>query len=405
MTGTYYDLLGVTRDADDAALRSAYRQLVLKYHPDRNPDPRATETFLRVNEAYEALRDPERRRRYDAILDRQSAPPSSAKPPGPKAKATEPKRPAPRAPGEAPSPPRTHAQRPSPPKATTKSAPSSPPGGSPGTTKATSGSTVPDPREETLRLTHLLAQNRYHDAERLARAMAQGRRGGGLPHAVLGDIARNRGELRQAAGHYAFAVQADPRNALYQRRYEEMLEAIHRRVPVGLSPTGENPVPPAPLFAGALVVGLSTLYVALSGAEGAAGARLFMSWTLGLLMALFVSGLAIGVSLALSRRVDAFLTTVGGSVSWISPSVLLGLIALANFWLAAALYLVVGASQQAFNRSTTRVVVGTALATLMFTLASGVHGTLNPVETLLWGGNVIYIGALMGWMVADGLRP
>ena len=62
----YYDVLGVSRDADGAALKSAYRKLALQHHPDRNPgSPEAAEKFKEASEAYAVLSDPEKRARYD----------------------------------------------------------------------------------------------------------------------------------------------------------------------------------------------------------------------------------------------------------------------------------------------------------------------------------------------------
>ena len=57
----YYEVLGIAKDADDAAIKKAYRQLAKKYHPDVNPgDKEAEEKFKEVNEAYEVLSDKER---------------------------------------------------------------------------------------------------------------------------------------------------------------------------------------------------------------------------------------------------------------------------------------------------------------------------------------------------------
>ena len=62
----YYEVLGVDKTADDAALKSAYRKLAKKYHPDMNPgDKEAEAKFKEASEAYAVLSDPDKRRQYD----------------------------------------------------------------------------------------------------------------------------------------------------------------------------------------------------------------------------------------------------------------------------------------------------------------------------------------------------
>lgn len=62
----YYEVLGVSRNADAAEIKKAYRKLALKYHPDRNPgDKEAEEKFKEAAEAYDVLSNEEKRQRYD----------------------------------------------------------------------------------------------------------------------------------------------------------------------------------------------------------------------------------------------------------------------------------------------------------------------------------------------------
>ncbi len=66
MKADYYETLGVAKGADDAAMKASYRKLAMKYHPDRNQgDASAEGKFKELNEAYETLKDPQKRAAYD----------------------------------------------------------------------------------------------------------------------------------------------------------------------------------------------------------------------------------------------------------------------------------------------------------------------------------------------------
>ncbi|RDY69367.1 DnaJ C-terminal domain-containing protein [Lysobacter soli] len=77
----YYETLGVEPGAGDAEIKTAYRRLARKYHPDVSKEAGAEEKFKAVNEAYEALRDPQKRAAYDQLRARGYRPGDDVQPP------------------------------------------------------------------------------------------------------------------------------------------------------------------------------------------------------------------------------------------------------------------------------------------------------------------------------------
>src|SRR5262249_31410446 len=63
----YYDILGVARTASQEEIQKAYRKLARTYHPDVSKEPGAEDKFKQVTEAYEVLKDPEKRKKYDTL--------------------------------------------------------------------------------------------------------------------------------------------------------------------------------------------------------------------------------------------------------------------------------------------------------------------------------------------------
>jgi curved DNA-binding protein CbpA len=74
MSPDYYELLGCRRGSTAREIKSAYHRLISRFHPDRNPDPRAAEFTARLNEAYSVLSDDRKRVLYDAWIESSQHP-------------------------------------------------------------------------------------------------------------------------------------------------------------------------------------------------------------------------------------------------------------------------------------------------------------------------------------------
>ena len=360
MPKTHYEALGIPATASQAEIRSAYRKLVLLHHPDRSKAPSSVKIFNDARDADEVLSDPEKRRVYDETLQRIAQ----------------------------------YKQE----QARTQREPAK---------KATFG--TPDrPRASTdvQRLTSLFARGRLAEAEALAREIRKSDPRQPIPYAVLGDIARSRGNVNEAAKMYAYAVQFDATNPIYQRRYEQLLGASVVVTGKGSSTSlqGHGEIPAAPAV-GVGIVLVASGFIALSKESSVFHALpLISTWTVGLLFMTFFAGLAVGASLAIGNFLDSFTSMTTNAVGRVGPAVILGAVALANFWVAVILYVVLGLVQRAFNYSTTRLVIGVTIAVLILTIAADISPAIRPSQVLVWSGNVAYFGALIGWMVSDAFR-
>src|SRR5262245_59207488 len=78
----YYDTLGVARTASQEEIQKAYRKLARKYHPDVSKEAGAEDKFKQVTEAYEVLKDPEKRKKYDTLGPNWQAGEDFTPPPG-----------------------------------------------------------------------------------------------------------------------------------------------------------------------------------------------------------------------------------------------------------------------------------------------------------------------------------
>lgn len=371
MPRTHYDILGIKKSATQDEIRSAYRKLVLKHHPDRSKDPKATEIFIQISQAYEVLSDPQRRRNYDAVQSMEAQ--RAAQPPQQQVR-------------------------------TAQYGGGMSPGYAPPQGKSDSRASMIT--VDVTRLTMLFSRGQFNEAEKLAKRILDQDSRQPIPYAVLGDLAKTRGKVREAAKMYALAIQMDPKNALYQKRYEELVRADGRAVGVVVTPTVEAKTTQlfAPLVGAAMVL-LGCIYLALSHEMPFVKELAFMStWTLGLVVVLFLSGVAIGASLASAGLLDQLHTLTTNIMGRPAPTMTLGFVAAVSFWAAALLYGLLGMSQKAFNLSTSRLVVFVAGATALLSASAAANGIIDGFQVLLWGGNLVYLGSLCGWTVADSFR-
>jgi hypothetical protein len=204
---------------------------------------------------------------------------------------------------------------------------------------------------------------------------------------------------------YALAIQFDPKNPLYQRRYDDLVEpAAAVAVPRPIQKEEVKTAPSfAPLFGLGLVM-LAGVYVVFSPEKAMLpGLGLIGTWTVGLVAMLFFSGVVLGAALSLDGLLGRFAGSraPGGSV----PAPLaLATVAIVSFWAAAAMYFCFASLRRAFSISTSRLMASVLAGTCILALAAEASGHISGLEVALWGGNLIYVGALCGWMVADAVR-
>lgn len=373
---THYDVLGLSHDVGPDDIKSAYRRLAREFHPDLNPDPAAKEKFLAVQKAYEVLSDDPRRAAYDQIIGATKA-----------------------------------TAQPSPPKENLSAAERK------REKEAREAEELRKKAEEMMReharatkvdhqaseeLMSLLNANKFAQAERLALQMLAEESRQPVPYAVLGDIARYRGEIGKAIQFYGYAAQYEPTNPIYQRTYEQLLNRQPTTKVAVESPVAQDSSLTALPVGGFAVVSMA-IYVALAP-ERPMLLPLAPALTLGSLVMLLIAGVVCGTCLSLSRSIDSFESTSGSAVTRVPPALSLGLLSILSFWLASLVYFAVGHTQQVFNRSLSLLLGTVGGVTLLFSLAGLAKGPQLATSILALGGNVLCLGAVLGWYVADRLR-
>lgn len=351
-----YSTLRITKSATADEIRSAYRALVLEYHPDRNSDPSAIETFISITQAYEILSDPRRKRDYDEAERLRQQTREAIYGPNKEAAPTPPKKPA-------------------------------------GVTKHALVVT------EIQRMTVQYSKGNFDGAKRIAERVLTLDSHQGLPYAILGDIARSRGHMREATKNYAYAVQMDPTNDVYMNRYVELLGGAHQ-VANPRAEAGPRQVIGVILIAMSLI--LSPMCAAVfPGAKLGAGFPWVSQVSLSSVVSLVVGGLILGLGLGLGKFLNKFSTTVVTVVGKLDMVLMIFPVVLVNFWAGLLVYFWLGAVKGSIGRSGARLLGSSGLLLFATTLGCVFAYRQGTDQMLMWLGNLAYMGCLVGWALSE----
>lgn len=383
----HYETLGVGIDVTEADLKSRYRALARRWHPDIARTADAAERFLAINEAYQVLIDPVSRAKYDAEQKLATFRAANSRPAG----------------GAATS----DTARPNRSRGTTTGS---------GSTRGADRTTRREADLEAM-IDHLL-QDAHIAVQRmnLARAIEccnaalRLDRRNAEAHEILGDIANARGQAEAALSHYTLAIQLDPRSIRVRAKFDRLVS--EERGQVGYTASRKESSSSLALRQTATFMVCLGFFVALvavvasSGASnGIEGAALW-DWSAGLLFALPVSGAIAGVvcsytAMVRPARSELMMTSSSRrSRSVVPMGVILVLLSLACFWMAGLLYTVMAITQEALSRSIVAAFVICAIIVLLFAVAV----PAAPLGVLLLGGNMVFPAFIGGWALGDALR-
>ena len=422
---TPYDILAVARTASADEIKKRYRELARKHHPDVNrADPSAASRFAEISQAYKVLSDTETRNALDAeisLREQRARQAATATPASPYV-----------SPYASPRPPTGNA--PPRPQANTAT----------GTTS------------ESVRLTNegRAAYNRDRpvEARSLAEQALRLNRRNGEAWELLGDVFRRQGRTDEAMNAYSMALQINPRNPNLMSRLERMARAAGVPPPpsgnsggggrysappprpAGGSapyPNPARPTAPTPasgrvsrlsaekrplgrLFAGVFGYGL-VFFVILWAAiypgdapRGGGGVLLsaVSDWNATITVALALVGLLLGATMTVTgtiRRIDDELILSGVSRaggSYLPLGLLMIVISVVNFYLAAIIYALVTVLQESLTPSMIRVFGAVTVVVGLLALPYP-H---NHWQVLIFGGNVVFITFVVGWLLGDFFR-
>jgi curved DNA-binding protein CbpA len=395
----YYKVLGIKPNASYDTVKSAYRKLVLEYHPDHNSDPKTTEKFLHITEAYSVLKDKSRREQYHTQY-KQYQKDSRSGSVTTKQKVT------------VQGPPPSSSQRQNQSHASTQTEQASTRTTTKERIKSTQTSFAKqgapsNPKEtveqKTARLKKFLDKAEYQAAEAIAKELIQLQPLDYFAYSVLGDLERIKGNLKEAAKSYVYAAQIAPENIALQQKHTSVIKLIDQL-------NGKDKTPPIEkeeekktrtnlvyLF---LLIAMCTYVIFAKEPSLWPDLKPISSWSMGLVTMLLLSGICAGSKLAFSNQGEVesfeeyyspFARNINNLVKWVS---------VLCFWLGSMIYLLIGKKTELSSQLISLVTI----ASIAVSFAASLNPTLNAMQTLFWGANVIYIGAITSYFISKSLK-
>lgn len=373
---TYYEILGVPRNATPELIKRRYRQLARKYHPDVSEDKAAAKAaFLQISEAYQTLNNPDKRTIYNSTLDAEMF-------------RIEPNR-------------TTTTHR------TTSTA-------GQGSRQGTASNPIAEAQRMVLEAQAAFTRGQYRTAEFLCRQARKLDKRNLQAHVLLGDIYRVQEQVDPAIAMYTIAAQLDPTNKEIMAKLNKL---VHQQGRVS-DATVAHAERSAALKVGFNLMGCSLgvfmfVMLAMSAENPIQWLRMNLpmvgTWSTSLVVTLLITGALAGFLLSVNEAIEPLdqelvfqgVTRMGAKRANYPVGLVLMLFNLFSFYAAVVMYTVIGLVQDSLSKSVYKSFVAAfalvLLASLLYSPGSG--------QVLAFGGNVAFAGVLFGWGVGDMFRP
>ncbi len=357
----YYEILGLPREATLTHIKRRYKQLVRKYHPDVASDKQtAHRLFLQIQEAYETLSDPVRRRAYDESLNQKS----QANTYNPSASATAPQA---------------------------------------GATNKSASQLIKEAQWAFIQRQFNKSLNLCNQAIKFDPKNSQA-------YVIIGDIMRVQKKINAAINAYSKALQLNPSDRDTEKKLMKLVEKNIPCVALNNNRPGDMKKIVILNSVGWSFAVLLIMLIAVNPGQPISWLNTYIpqinQWSLNLVLLIAAASALVGALLSINGIIrhpdDELIIEVGSGVAIIPAGIIL-MIGSGFFFIgAAAIYIVLGLLQGSLSRSvliTFGCVAGIVILSSLMYLESAM------TQVLLYGGNISFLSMLIGWYIGAMSKP